>query len=219
VTTEALATNHPPVNLPGAGQPVFRGPHGPVPYIALWSAEDQPDTPVVTTTGGVGYADETADDRDIHGALWERSVSRPGQGEPFYRRVHVRRQRRAMRELLCQVCAGPAAQDRRGALWLLKDERGNWPGWPAGMGNAHPPLCLRCARISVRRCPSLRPGFVAVRAHSLLGGVAGSLYRAGHPRPHKVVEQHVVAHGDPTLRWMVAGQLIRELYDCTVVAR
>jgi hypothetical protein len=155
-------------------RPPFNGPRGIVPYIATWSTEEALPVQVIGTPKGIGYAHELAVDRDGHGVLWAQRPSRPGSGEPIYNRVHPLRQRRAMQKLLCQVCAGPADQNRQGTLWLLRDDRGDWPDWPEKMGNTHPPLCLRCARISVRACPWLKPGFVTVRAHSTVAGVSGA---------------------------------------------
>jgi hypothetical protein len=121
-----------------------------------------------------------------------------------------------MCHLLCQICAGPADENDDGTLWLLHNYQGDWPDWPDGMANTHPPLCLRCARVSVRVCPSLRPNYVAVRAHSTLAGVSGALYRAGYPFP-QLIGDSTVAFGEPAIRWMRATQLIRVLRDSVIV--
>jgi hypothetical protein len=121
-----------------------------------------------------------------------------------------------MRRLLCQVCAEPADRNEQGTLWLLHDYRGDWANWPEDMANTHPPLCLRHARMSIRACPSLRPGYVAVRARSTLVGVDGALYRAGYPFPH-LVGAGFARFGSPAIRWMQAAQLVRTLHDCAVV--
>jgi hypothetical protein len=215
VTVEALA---PVIHLPGAGKPLFRGPHGPVPHVARWSAETDLDAPLIETANGIAYADELSIDRDDHGLLWSRVAVRPGVGQPIYRELHPLRQRRAMRRLLCQVCARPADQNERGALWLIHDDRGQWPGWPEGAQNTHPPLCLRCARISVKACPWLRDDYVAVRAQSFISGASGAIYRTGglnaRPVPADVTS---VSYDDPRIRWTQADQLERELYDCALV--
>jgi hypothetical protein len=213
-----LATVAPAIHLPGAGQPLFRGPHGPVPHIAKWSAEVDLEAPLVETVNGLAYADELSIDRDNRGLLWSRVAVRPGVGEPIYRELHPLRQRRAMRWLLCQVCAGPADQNEHGALWLIRDDRGQWPGWPEGAQNTQPPLCLRCARISVKTCPWLRDAYVAVRAQSFVSGASGTLYRTGgrnaRPIPADVTN---VRYEDPRIRWLQADQLERELMNCTFV--
>lgn len=197
--------------------PVLKGPHGPVPYIALWSGERLPaPTVVISPFGGIGYADESLLDRDESGVLWTRVLSCRGTGEPIYDKLHALRQRKAMRSLLCQVCAAPADRNEQGALWLLPDHRGDWPNWPENMANSHPPLCLRCAKISVRLCPSFASGHVAVRAHSTVTGVSGGLYRPGPltPRPTSLV---TVAYDDPARHWVQAAMLLRTLHHCTIV--
>lgn len=206
------------LDLPRAGQPVFRGPHGPVPYVAMWSAEEVQAARVVATSLGIAYADESSIDRDRHGLLWSRVTSCPGVGEPIYRQMHPLRQRRAMRRLLCQVCAGPADHDEHGTLWLIQDQRDQWPGWPEGAQNTHPPLCLRCARIAVKSCPWLKHGYVAVRARSFVGGAWGGLYRMGRSHPRPVLTGALTLNfGDPRLPWLQADQLVRELVGCTYV--
>ncbi|TDP93644.1 hypothetical protein [Labedaea rhizosphaerae] len=206
------------LELPRAGKPVFRGPHGPVPYVARWSAEEVQDAPVVETRQGIAYADESSVDRDENGLLWSRVSSRPGVGEPLYRQMHPLRQRRAMRRLLCQICAGPADRNEHGTLWLIQDQRHEWPGWPERAQNTHPPLCLRCARIAVKACPWLKRGYVAVRARSFVSGASGGLFRTGWPRPRPVLaDARTLQFGDPRLRWTQADQLVRELVGCTYV--
>ncbi|TDP94028.1 hypothetical protein [Labedaea rhizosphaerae] len=206
------------LDLPHAAKPVFRGPHGPVPYVARWSAEEVLAAPIVETPRGIAYADESSVDRDRNGLLWSRVASRPGVGEPIYRQMHPLRQRRAMRRLLCQVCAGPADHNDHGTLWLLQDQHELWPGWPEGAQNTHPPLCLRCARISAKSCPWLKQGFVAVRAQSFLSGASGGLYRESWFRPRLSKPQARTLHiGDPRLRWLQADQLVRELVGCRFV--
>jgi hypothetical protein len=206
------------LDLPHAGRPVFRGPRGPVPYIALWSAEEVLAAPVIETVGGIAYADETSVDRDDRGLLWSRVTVHQGVGEPRYQQLHPLRQRRAMRRLLCQVCAGPADQNEHGALWLVEAQEAGWAGWPNGAQCAQPPLCLRCARMSVRSCPSLKPGYLVVRARSFVSGASGGLYRTGWPQPRpQLADAATVTYDDPRVRWLQADQLVRELVDCEFV--
>lgn len=206
------------LDLPDTGKPVFRGPHGPVPYVARWSAEDVLDAPVVETRQGIAYADESSVDRDRNGLLWSRVTSRQGVGEPLYRQMHPLRQRRAMRRLLCQICAGTADHNDQGTLWLVQDQRHLWPGWPEQAQNTHPPLCLRCARIAVKSCPWLKQGYVAVRAQSFVSGAWGGLYRTGWPELRPLLaDTTTLQFGDQRLHWLQADQLVRELVDCTFV--
>jgi hypothetical protein len=101
-------------------------------------------------------------------------------------------------------------------LWLLQDHREDWPGWPNRMGVTEPPVCLSCVRTSVRLCPALRRGAVAVRARQFpIGGVQGGLYTGG--RNPKLVGNALVSFDNPAIRWVQAASLARELSDCTLV--
>ncbi|MDH6116357.1 hypothetical protein [Kitasatospora sp. GAS204B] len=189
-----------------------------VPYITAWSAEQYARYEVVAhPAGGIAYLDEAPHDRDADGILWARMTLGPGRGRPDFGRVHLGRQRRAMRALLCQVCGEPADRAEDGALWLLKDDRTDWPGWPEGMAATHPPVCLGCADIAARRCPHLRGGCVAVRAREFgTCGVYGSLYRPGRPAPTAVTDV-ITTPQEPRARWVLATQLVRVLRDCSFV--
>ncbi len=183
------------------------------PYITSWSAEQDLPYKLVERFGGIGYADESFGDRDARGVLWQRAAVRHGVGKPEFGRVHPLRQRRAMRQLLCQVCAEPADRNDDGVLWLLRDYRDDWQGWPDGMGCNEPPVCVPCVPLSLRLCPALRRGAVAIRAREFdVAGVRGALYRAG------TVEEASHAYDDPDVRWLVASALIRELHGCTFVS-
>lgn len=188
------------------------------PYITSWSAEQEIPSRVVERPGhGVGHPDELLGDRDARGVLWQRPAVRHGVGRPEFGKVHPLRQRRAMRQLLCQVCAGPADRTEDGVLWLLRDYRNDWPDWPDGMGCTEPPVCVPCVAVSLRLCPALRRGAAAVRVRQFaVAGVRGALYRRSVFGPVAVGDVNV-AYDDPDIRWVVASALIRELRDCTVV--
>jgi hypothetical protein len=189
-----------------------------VPYITPWSTERELPTTVIERPGsGIGYLDETLADRDEHGVLWQRVPSRPGRGRPEFGKIHPLRQRRAMRRLLCGICAGPPDRTGEGVLWLVRDYRGDWPGWPEGMAATEPPVCLSCARRSVRACPALRQGWAAVRVGRCpVAGVYGAQYQAGSPLPVAVADA-TVAFEDPAIGWLRAAQLVRELHDCVLL--
>lgn len=193
-----------------------------VPYVGAWTGEED-DRDIRDGVierrdrAGIGYVDETLADRDEHGVLWCRTPSRVGVGRPLFKVTHSLRQRHAMRRLLCQICARPADRDEHGVLWLLGDYRRDWRGWPEGMGNSHPPLCLACARVSVRLCPYLRRSHVAVRTRwHPIAGVSGGLYQAGYSGP-RLVRVEVLDYDDPAVCWLQASQLIRTLHECTIV--
>jgi hypothetical protein len=195
-----------------------RHPNGIVPYITSWTGElALPEQVIGHGLSGIGFADERPRDRDDHDVLWTRRQSRPGTGRPEFRRVHPTRQRRAMRRLLCQVCARPADRNFDGMLFLLTDDRDDWPDWPEGMANTFPPVCLRCARLSINACPALRKGYVAVRArHFPYAGVHGTRYVPGQPDPIPI-DGAVVTYDEFAIRWTCASQLVRTLHDCTIV--
>ena len=190
-----------------------------VPYIAAWSGEEDPSMRIVGRglSSGIGFADETVSDRDERGVLWSRTISQPGEGRPLFGQVHSSRQRRAMRRLLCQVCAKQADRNEQGVLWLLVDHRDDWPGWPENMANSYPPMCLSCARLSIRACPTLRRGYVAVRTRRApLSGVYGVRYLPARrfPVPAGGV---VVGYDDPAVLWVCAVQQVRSLQGCTII--
>src|SRR3989442_1499615 len=111
----------------------------PVPYITTWSEENTLPTTVVQRRNGIAFADEILTDRDDHGVLWSRIPSLPGRGRPRCGKIHSPRQRRAMRDLLCQVCGKPADHNEEGTLWLVPDFR-DWPDWPNHMACTEPPV-------------------------------------------------------------------------------
>jgi hypothetical protein len=166
--------------------------------------------------GGVGYREEAPGDRDAHGVLWSQVTSRRGQGRPQFGRIHPLRQRRAMRKLRCQVCGGPADRDERGVLWLLDTDHrdARTPRWPEHLDvTPHPPVCLPCAAVSTRLCPTLRGQFAAVRVkRPRVHGVYGALRHPWQP-----ADDRFVAYDDPAVRWLVATQLIMELDGCTFI--
>lgn len=135
-----------------------------VPFITRWSDErDVSRADLCLGTKGLFYRHDDAADRDKFGALWARTVGRAGVGEPRFRDVSFSRQRQAMRDLLCQVCAGPASTTRLGTLFLLQGKvrsASELEDEPTG----HPPLCLPCARLSRDQCPRLARRCTAVRA-------------------------------------------------------
>ncbi|ONI85995.1 hypothetical protein ALI144C_12180 [Actinosynnema sp. ALI-1.44] len=190
-----------------------------VPYVTAWSAESIVCPKLVThPLGGVAYPDETLTDRDSRGNLWARTAYCPGQGKPDYGIVHPMRQRRAMRQLLCQVCGGPADRTEAGVLWLLQDHRQDWVGWPEAMAVTEPPICRACVPLSLKLCPALRKGAVTVRAQGYpLVGFHGQLHTGADLFP-RAVGKAITTFESPTARWILATGLVRELRSCLVTA-
>ncbi|MEU2740202.1 hypothetical protein ABZ656_33815 [Streptomyces sp. NPDC007095] len=192
-----------------------------VPFIASWSSEIAADDPAVICRpflDGIGYSGEIASDRDERGVLWLRRRESRKVGDPLYGAVHSGRQRRAMAELLCQVCGEPADQDDRGVLWMLENNREDWQGWPEDLLTTHPPACLGCLRKAREECPHMWAGSVAVRVgKSAVCAVYGRRYTLGRLGP-LVAAADVVALTSPLIGWTVASQLVRSLSDCTIVS-
>ncbi|GLZ42811.1 hypothetical protein Acsp05_64350 [Actinokineospora sp. NBRC 105648] len=190
-----------------------------VPYVTAWSSETTPPARVIAhPAGGIAYPDETVADRDRRGILWTRAPATPGTGRPIFGGVHPLRQRRAMRRLLCQVCGGPAHRHPDGGvMWMLRDFRQDWPGWPAGMGVTEPPICKECADLSARLCPVLRRGHVLVRVGSYpIAGVWGATYEPG-PTGMRATSADIRRFDDPLIRWTLAHSLVRQLDNTTIV--
>ncbi|MBM7769956.1 hypothetical protein JOD54_000160 [Actinokineospora baliensis] len=98
-----------------------------------------------------------------------------------------------------------------GVLWLLKDHRGDWPGWPDGMGVTEPPVCSTCVDLSTRACPALRRGYALIRAKTCpIAGVLGI-------KPRGQSGPELVPFGDPRISGVLALELIRELSQCTIL--
>jgi hypothetical protein len=191
-----------------------------VPFVAAWSGE-QPFTRkiIYSGRGGIAFSDETHEDRDQHGVLWNGRAMAQGTGRPEFGDVHPDRQRVAMEFLLCQVCGKSADRDGDGMLWLVEDHRGDWKDWPNNLLTTHPPICLPCAGKAVEQCPHLIGSNVAVRVReSDVCGVHGRIWSSsafGHPVPTAV--KNVVTYGTSAARWVLAGQLVRSLHGCTIV--
>jgi hypothetical protein len=190
-----------------------------VPFIASWSAETTTQPEVTMRRGRLAYLNERPGDRDSNGILWRRVPSMPGKGKPQYGKVHFLRQRQAMDSLLCQVCGQPAKKDANanGLLWLLSEDPEDRSTWPADLVTGHPPVCLSCARLSIKACPHLRMQYAAVRVRRFsLSGVHGVLYRPSYPAPvpHDVGG---LDFGDHRMPWVQAAQLMMRLEEFTLV--
>ncbi|MCF6523781.1 hypothetical protein [Streptomyces sp. JJ36] len=193
-----------------------------VPYITAHQREPHVSPPVVRRYGwggqGLGYRNETPYDRDADGALWVRQaiVPRDRRGEPQFETVHALRQRRAMLDLLCQVCGKHTIPEDEGRhLFLLRDV-----GRPVAEGErtTAPPLCVPCAGTAVEECPPLRRGHVAVRVqHAPAWGVAGVLHDPETLERIPGRELEEVSYGSPLLRWVLAARMVVSLHGCVPV--
>jgi hypothetical protein len=191
-----------------------------VPYIAGYSEEAllQPRIVHRPLFPGVAYADETHHDRDTFGALWVRPTLLPRRrrGAPRPEEVHPYRQRRAMVNMMCQVCTRPPEDLDAPSLFLMRDT-----GGPVKEGErtASPPVCVPCAGISIQLCHALRHGrYVAARVeHAPAWGVAGLVYDPDTLTPHPGKELERVEYGTERAPWTVAARMVVALYGVTPV--
>ncbi|MGW8889101.1 hypothetical protein [Streptomyces sp. NPDC055749] len=176
-----------------------------------------------TGTARLGYWDEGREDRDLRGVLWSRVSQSIGDdrlptGEPQWRLVHPSRQRETMLQLRCQVCVGNA-RTPDGTLFLESKKDGVPPS-STTVRTAQPPVCRRHALIASKRCPYLaKHGSVALLAQSApLYGVIGTPHAySDHGLQVLAADDVPVPYGDPSLRWLLASQLVRTLRAFTVM--
>ncbi|MER5304614.1 hypothetical protein ABT039_34820 [Streptomyces lasiicapitis] len=167
----------------------------------------------------LSYRDERPSDRDEHGNLWVRVYQGPGKSRVLYDAMHPDRQRECMEQMRCQVCREPADYDEQG--WLFIDwQREDSPAtWPEGSRTSMPPLCIQCARISVKLCPFLRRAeYVVLRVREPnVYGVSGALYTLTVKGWRSTELDQLSAHSKPPLPGMLASRIFRELRGVTVV--
>ncbi|MER6131894.1 hypothetical protein [Streptomyces sp. NPDC001815] len=167
---------------------------------------------------GLGYQNERPEDRDVRGALWGRCSEKIGPlgmpvGEPQWRMVHPRRQRRVMERLLCQVCTR-SAKTPDGYIFLA--------GPDENLDHklvAQPPVCLGHVRASAEQCGHLkgRPKVFLVRSAPLYGvlGIRYQISRHGFKALPATKEPLPYGHaGQP---WFLASQMVRSLNDATLL--
>ncbi|MFB7108692.1 hypothetical protein [Streptomyces sp. NPDC056291] len=189
-------------------------PPGVVPYITGYSREQNITPPLTQHPSGHGlvFVDETPHDRDSFGVPWVRPSLLPKgrRGEPLLQEavVHPFRQRRAMRDQLCQVCTRPPADPEGRLLFLMRDA---CRPIEEGERTASPPVCVPCAGISVQLCPRLRRHHVAAWVeHVPAWGVVGIVH---DPMTLEPMGGDVeVAYDSPAARWVVAARLVSQLY-------
>ncbi|WP_101256335.1 hypothetical protein [Streptomyces barkulensis] len=193
-----------------------------VPYITAWSRERFTTPPVVRRRIGTGpehlaFADETPYDRDSWGVLWERQAITPKhrRGEPRLEEIHALRQRRAMLDLLCQICGQPTLDAEDRSLFLVRKT-----SRPISDGEitASPPVCIPCAHLSVRHCPALRQGHTAAWVeYAPAWGVAGTIYDPATLQRTPGKRLVPVPYDSPQIRWTLAARLVVSLQECTPV--
>ncbi|WP_159001265.1 hypothetical protein [Streptomyces sp. SBT349] len=193
----------------------------PVPYAAAWSGERVRIRGALTVRpggAGLGYRDETPEDRDGQGVLWARMDRAPGSGRPDFRALHSIRQRHTMLNKLCQVCGGQASRTSQGWLFLLQRPAGppESADWPEGLLSTKPPVCRPCAALAARHCPHLAdPLLVRSRKPRTWGVFGGFFTPGGNGKPVPRPSDDYLPYGHPAAPWFLASQLVIELTRCT----
>jgi hypothetical protein len=186
----------------------------PVPWAALWSAEQEIDREnhiLIWKQGKLAYADEIPGDRRL-GVLWCRHKI-GSHGEPLFGQLHTARQRLAMIKSLCQVCGGTAVNADGRISWLISaDSDTSW--------TMTPPTCEGCQPGALRYCPHLtsKPPVRLTVGLSTPIGVLGDVYQVEGNRFTSVNPRAIVDfHDDDGMRRVLAKQLVVQLHDPQVV--
>ncbi|PKV88193.1 hypothetical protein [Streptomyces sp. TLI_146] len=191
-----------------------------VPWITTWSPEKMTIPPVTLRRDArgshLGYEQETLYDRDTNGVLWVRQGLARGKGDPDFPAVHALRQRRAMLDMLCQVCGGSTLEEHfERQLYIARSLDGL--NIQESERTSAPPVCTSCAPEAVVSCPRLKGRYVAAWVtHSIPWGVMGIVHNQWTlERTSQGAEE--VAYTDPRIRWTVAVRTVNCLYGCTPV--
>ncbi|MEU6605347.1 hypothetical protein ABZ922_09815 [Streptomyces shenzhenensis] len=195
-------------------------PPGIVPYITGWSEEKLLKCPIIRRpmVPGIAYADESPYDRDSFGVLWVRYAlrQRRRRGTPRLQaaEIHPYRQRRAMLNMMCQVCSRMPPDPDAPHLFLLRDS-----GGPIQEGEltTSPPVCVPCAGISIQRCCALGGGrFVAAWVkHVPAWGVVGPLHHPLTLQPVPGCHMEHVKYGSQWASWVRAARTMVQLRGVT----
>jgi hypothetical protein len=184
-----------------------------VPYVTCWSGEKLLRVPPLRRTpDGLAFQDESPYDRDPHGVLRLRMNIARGRGKPQLGDMHALRQRRAMLDLLCQVCSRscPDLDARRTLFFALRTPIREEDRTLA------PPVCPPCAIESAEACPKLREGCVLAwveRPESW--GVAGDAFDPKTLRWIPSEDMVYVPYGSPAARWTIGVQVVVSLHGVT----
>lgn len=187
-----------------------------VPYVTPWSAEKLlPVPPLRRSPDGtvLVFQRETPYDRDRHGVLRMRMSIARGRGVPRFAEVHALRQRRAMLDLLSQVCGRSCSDLAPGRTLFLVGAR-----TPVREGErmVSPPVCPPCATESALACPHLRKECVLAWAeHPQPWGVAGDVYDPGALRRLPAKGLLHVPYDAPAIRWTVGVHTVLSLHGVT----
>ncbi|MCX5278089.1 hypothetical protein [Streptomyces virginiae] len=143
-----------------------------------------PDHPTIVVTGtGVHYEGGHRDDQvDPDFQVLRERWGGPGDGLPLYGEFDPDVQWEAADRLLCAYCLNrPDRAPGEGLLWLLRTDV-DQHRWPADIETTTPPICDPHARLALKRCATLRRGYLAVRVREVEPvGVLGTVFTGGGP--------------------------------------
>ncbi|MFF8387759.1 hypothetical protein ACF053_29535 [Streptomyces kanasensis] len=191
-----------------------------VPYITAWSKEQLlPVPPLLRRPGpgggvALGFQAESSYDRDTHGALRMRMAIARGKGVPHLARVHALRQRRAMLDLLCQVCTRPCLEVDGAQRYLFLV--GAAEPVREGERTVSPPVCPPCAIEAAQACPHLRRACVLAwvkRPESW--GVTGDVYDPTTLERIATKQLVHVPYYSPGINWTIGAHTILSLHEVT----
>lgn len=170
----------------------------------------------------LGYAHEVEGDRDEHSVLWMRYThtvqDRRGMpvGTPRPPTVHPTRQRRAMRNLLCQFCIRPAHTPH--GLIFLMDPSDVTPD-PTKVLVSQPPVCAQHVAAAALLHPDRDSAKAYLALSTCLYGVHGHLY--DHGDDHLPVpagrSTDPLPYGHPRLSTCLAVTLVRQLKTFSLI--
>lgn len=102
------------------------------------------------------------------------------RGSERMRKLNTRRQWRCMDKLLCQVCGGPATDQKTGRIpWLLAKTVFDPTGDDRGRTNA-PPVCWDHVAVALEECPMLATDPILCTVTSVKSaGVLADVYAPG----------------------------------------
>lgn len=178
----------------------------PVPWVAIWSEEmygpEMESLPDGTIQPKWGFTHLTS--REY--GMWMLTTPDDRSGHPEFGATHSRRQREAMRDVLCQVC-GEHVEGKM--FWVVPNEPPHIELWLIRQV-INPPVCGPCLELAREVCPHLKstpPATIVPHAGSKPIGVTGTLMIDGVIQPYDALAKL----DDPARLMMLGRQLLVEV--------
>jgi hypothetical protein len=189
--------------------PIFDGK--PVPWVAIWTAERRGPTMTLARDGLVPVDRRDGYARQEFG-VWCIAGPTLTEGTPEFGSTHSARQRKAMRELRCQVCGRSPKQGGGKRLWTIPPEGGEHEElWERNLV-INAPTCEDCWRFVTQAdgpCPYVaRQKVPAFTGPSTPWGLSGTVVLPGE---HEV--EVLMEFGDRRMMWLLGRELIMRVSD------